>query len=487
MWTKFRIGLTVLLLAALVACQQVRNPATGEMQYSTVSPQQERQIGRQQHPLVLAQFGGAYDDPALQAYITGIGRRLAANAELPADQFTFTLLDSPVVNAFALPGGYVYITRGMLAILNSEAELAGVMGHEIGHVTARHGAERQKEGLFANLAVLGAAILTGSKDVARIGQVAAQGYLAAHSRDDERQADSLGIRYLSRAGYDPLAMSEGLRALQRHSELQARLSGQEAQQVSFFATHPNTPERVAATTQEGRQSPSVENPRIGRDAYLDAIDGTVYGDSPAQGFARGTRFSHPELRFTFRVPDGYSLDNLPQAVVASSPNRADRIIFDSEPDKNVARMRGGMDAYLVNHWASGASLSALERLSVDGLPAATAVARVTLNNQRYLARLVAIRFDSTHIYRFVFLSPSGYGLSNMYRSTIRSFRRLSAAEANRLQPLRIRVVQVKDGDTVSGLAGDAGGAQRPDLLFRMLNALDGGQGLRAGERVKVVR
>ncbi|PJK28665.1 M48 family metalloprotease [Minwuia thermotolerans] len=488
MLKKLRVFAAGLAIASLVACQQVENPATGETELSTVSLEQEREMGREAHPQILAQFGGEYQDPELQGYVRQIGMRLARGAELPAEQFTFTLLDTPVVNAFAVPGGYVYVTRGMLAILNTEAELAGVMGHEIGHVTARHSAQQQKQGLFANLAVLGAAILTGSGDVARIGQVAAQGYMASHSRSDERQADSLGIRYLSRAGYDPMAMAGGLRALQRHSELIAAMSGRELQQVSFFSTHPHTPERVAATADEAR-GVSVSDPEVGRDAYLDAIDGMIYGDSPSQGFARGNTFAHPELRFSFQVPEGFSLDNLPQAVVASSRDGGRRIIFDQEPDRSVASRQGGMDAYIANHWGEGAQLSGLKRITLDGMPAATAVAPVTANNQPYAARLVAIRFDENRIYRFVFLAPrnDGRALSSMYERTVGSFERLTASEARQLQPLRLQVVTVDSNDTVSSLSSSAGAEGFAEQRFRVLNDLGGEDGLRPGRRVKVVR
>lgn len=488
MMKKLRIFGAGVIIASLVACQQVTNPATGESELSTVSLEQEKEMGREAHPQILAQFGGEYDDPELKAYVNRVGMRLARGAELPAEQFTFTLLDSPVVNAFAVPGGYVYVTRGMLAILNTEAELAGVMGHEIGHVTARHGAQQQKQGLFANLAVIGAAILTGSSDVARIGQVAAQGYLASHSRGDEREADDLGIRYLSRAGYDPMAMSEGLQALQRHSELIAAMSGQELQDASFFSTHPNTPERVAATTEAAR-AVSVSNPTTGRDAYLDALDGMIYGDSPAQGYARGGTFAHPELRFTFRVPEGFSLDNLPQAVVSSSRDGSRKIIFDQEPDSSVARQNGSMDAYIANSWAKGAQLSSLKRITIDGMPAATAVAPVTANNQPYAARLVAIRFDERHIYRFVFLAPRerGSALTSMFNTTTDSFRRLSASEAARLEPMRIRVITADRGDTISSLSSDVGAEGFADQRFRMLNDLGGEDTLHAGRRVKVIR
>lgn len=485
--------ITGLLAAAgiltLSACQTVQNPATGESQFSTISPEQERQIGQQEHPKILAQFGGEVGNPGLRTYVDQVGRKLAANAEIPAEQFTFTVLDTPVVNAFALPGGYVYVTRGMLGVLNTEAELAGVLGHEIGHVTARHGATRQTRGLFANLAVIGAAVLTGSQEVAQLGQVAAAGYLASYSRDQERQSDSLGIRYLSRAGYDPTGMSDGLKALGRQGDLLARMSGQEARDVSFMSTHPQTPERVAATAREARAAPAVPNARVGRDAYLDAIDGMIYGDSPAQGFARGNEFAHPQLRFAFRVPESFRIDNLPQAVIANDRDGRGRIIFDLEPDQRVAASGIGMDAYIVRQWAGNARVFDLERIDVNGMQAATGVVQLNNRGQQLDARLVAIRYDRERIYRFIFLTPANQtrALSRAFRDTTFSFRRLSTREANQLQARRIEVVTVRRGDSISRLTRFDIQDGFEDDRFRTINGMNRGDTLRAGEVVKVIR
>ncbi|WP_416896692.1 MAG: M48 family metalloprotease [Minwuia sp.] len=487
MKNTLRITAIASLLLFGSACQTVQNPATGEEQFTTISQEQEREIGRQQHPQVLAEFGGAYNDPQLQAYVDRVGRRLAQNAELPAEQFTFTVLDTPVVNAFALPGGYVYMTRGMMAVLNTEAELAGVLGHEIGHVTARHGATRQTRGLFANLAVIGAAVLTGSQEIAQLGQVAAQGYLASYSRDQESQSDSLGIRYLSRSGYDPQGMTDGLRALQRHGDLMARMSGQQAQQMSFFSTHPQTPERISATQREARAATIDGEARVGREAYLDALDGMIYGSSPAQGFVRGNRFSHPELRFTFTVPEGYRMDNLPHAVIASPSNGRDFIVFDQEPDRRTAASAGSMSGYISQRWAAEAQLSNLQRFTVDGMPAATAVAQATANGQPVSVRLVAIRYDAEHIYRFMFVAPRGSLNARSSENTINSFRRLSASEASQLQPLRIEVVRVQSGDTIQKLTRFDIQDGFEDDRFRVINGFDRGDGLRAGMDVKVIR
>jgi predicted Zn-dependent protease len=488
--TRFIAILTAVTGLILVsACQTVQNPATGESQFTTISPAQERQIGRQEHPKILAQFGGEVRNPRLKAYVESVGRKLAANAEIPADQFTFTVLDSPVVNAFALPGGYIYITRGMLALLNSEAEMAGVIGHEIGHVTARHGAARETRGLFTNLAVIGAAVLSGSQEVAQLGQSVAAGYLAGYSRDQERQSDSLGIRYLSRAGYDPDGMSDGLEALGRHGQLLARMSGQEARNVSALSTHPQTPERVAATAREARSVQKPQNAIVGREAFLNTIDGMIWGDSPEQGFVRGNRFSHPILKFTFSVPEAFRMDNLPQAVVANERNGRARIIFDQEPDRRAAASGMRMDTYIARHWASGTRLEVLDRLNINGMDAATAVVAINSQGQRLDARLVAIRFDGSHIYRFILVTPANLtrSFSDAFRDTAFSFRRLNEREVRRLKPQRLEVVRVRRGDSVSRLTRSDIQDGFEDDRFRTINAMDQGNNLRTGDLVKVVQ
>lgn len=482
-------AVVVVGLMGLSACQTVQNPATGESQFSTISPAQERQIGQQEHPKILAQFGGEIRNARLKAYVDSVGRKLARNAEIPADQFTFTVLDTPVVNAFALPGGYVYVTRGMLGVMNTEAEMAGVLGHEIGHVTARHSASRQTRGLVANLAVIGVAVLSGSQEVAQLGQVAAAGYLAGYSRDQERQSDSLGIRYLSRAGYDPNGMTDGLRALGRQSALLSRMSGREAQQVSFMSTHPQTPERIDATSREAKAAPAIQDPRVGSDAFLDAIDGMIYGDSPAQGFVRGNEFAHPLLKFAFTVPESFRIDNLPQAVVANDRRGRGRILFDQEPDRRVAASGISMDGYIVRHWAARNRVLDLDRITVNGMEAATGVVALDNGGQRIDARLVAIRYDRNHIYRFIFMSPSEQtrNLSRGFRETTFSFRRLSNREAARLEPRRIEVVKARRGDSISRLSRFDIQDGFEDDRFRTINGMDQGDTLRAGDLVKIIR
>ena len=257
---------------------------------------------------------------------------MAASSDQPDAEFTFTLLDSEVPNAFALPGGYVYITRGLLALAETEAEMAGVLGHEIGHVTARHTAQRQTQatgaGVLATLGTIAAAVL-GGEVAGQLAQqatgVGAQAYLASYSRDQEFQADDLGVGYMTAAGYDPDAMATFLEKLAAESALDREIAGGDGDPAeSWFATHPRTLDRVQRTADEAKASTNGGG-RAGREEYLARIDGLIYGEDPRQGLVRGRQFVHPDLGFAFEAPPGFGLQNTPQAVLAR--DRAGRLMI----------------------------------------------------------------------------------------------------------------------------------------------------------------
>ncbi|MEH6755150.1 MAG: M48 family metalloprotease [Alphaproteobacteria bacterium] len=289
----------------LTACSV--NPATGERDFTAfMSPEKEVEVGREQHPKIIEQFGGVYDDPKVTAYVNRVGQSLARVSELPDLQFTFTVLNDDIVNAFALPGGFVYISRGLLGLANTEAELAGVLGHEIGHVTGRHSAQRYSTSVLAQGLSVGAGIL-GSVflGTSEIGQAVGQGssvYLQSFSREHEFEADTLGVRYLARAGYSTDAMASFLASLQAYSALEAKVSGlpDPASRYNIMSTHPRTQDRVVAATRAANIQ-QVPNPQIGNRDYLNAINGIVFGDSPAAQTAaltedfRRTTFSFRKL------------------------------------------------------------------------------------------------------------------------------------------------------------------------------------------------
>ncbi len=460
--------------------------ARGESSFTPfMSPAQETRIGAEEHPKILTRFGGVYRDRRVSGYVAEIGGRLVHNAEVADRRFTFTVLNTPVVNAFALPGGYVYVTRGLIALANSEAELAGVIAHEIGHVVARHTAERYSRSVVTGLgeAILGA--LTKSSDVGRLARFGSELYLRGFSREQEYDADLLGVRYLRRTGYDPYAQAAFLESLGRHSALMNQIEGRSGaeRELDFFATHPRAADRVErAIAAAGAGVPTVDALRR-RAAFLATIEGMLYGDDPEQGFVRGERFSHPSQRFTFTVPRGFRLINTMQAVFAKGPEDA-TLRFDAAPE-TVAYdpLR-----YLTLEWARGAEIAEIERIRVNGLDAATARARVVGRNGPADLRLVAIRFDDEIMFRMLFMTPPRLTarLAADFRRTTFSFRRLSEREAAALKPLRLWVAVVDADDTLDSFAAEAPFEPNMREWLRVLNGLAPDQPIEVGRRIKYV-
>ena len=446
-----------------------------------LSPEEAKRFGREHHPKVVAQFGGAYDDPALVRYVDSIGQFLAAASHAPRVGYTFTVLDSPVVNAFALPGGYVYVTRGLLALADNEAEVAGVLAHEIAHITARHGSKRQSKGTLAGLGLTILGAVTDNPALVDLGRVGAHAVLSAYSRKEEHEADEIGVRYLSRAGFDPGAMSSFLAKLKRRSEFEASLHGRSPRPgLDFFATHPRTPERVRRAVAAARRT-SVADPITARDIYLSKIDGLLYGDGPKQGFVRGRRFVHPVIRFAFEVPPRYRLLNGERSITAFGPDGA-QMHFDLqqiEPGLPLGR-------YLRKVWAPRARISRFERRVVNGMNAVTAFARA---HRGQWVQVAVIRFRRDTVARFAFVPAAAPDsrADRHHRRTVHSFRRLSRREAREARPWRLEIREVGRGDTIRSLVDRhfAPGVEQPHRLFRLLNDLPRGEP-RPGERVKLV-
>jgi predicted Zn-dependent protease len=491
--------ISLLLLVSVVlgtpAC--TTNPATGESSFTAfMSPDDEKRVGAQEHPKLLQQFGGSYDTAELSAYVNGVGQSLARFAEVQDVQYSFTVLDDDDINAFALPGGYVHVTRGLLALASNEAELAGVLGHEIGHVTARHAAQRYSSATAANigigiLSILGtvAGLPPSVTEATGTGlQAGAAIYLQSYSRDQELEADRLGIRYMSRAGYDPEAMVTFFRKLDAWSRHQAMMAGDPgaAERVNIMASHPRTADRVqqAAQTATTTQVPAEE---LNKERYLQAIDGLLFGDSPSQGFRRGRDFIHPELRIAFRVPEGFVLKNNPQQVAAIGPGGA-VIVFDAEQRADVARRVPDMQTYLTEVWANNIRLTAPQRLTIDGEEAATGAARLRTRSGSVDVRLVAIRGAPDRIWRFAFIAPSDASrrFQSEFQETALSFHKLSAEEAAAAKPWRIDIVTVEAGDTPSRMADRMAMDQYRLETFLALNVLSRDSQLMPGQRVKVV-
>ncbi len=447
---------------------------------------------------ILAQAGGVYDDPTLVGYVEQLGRQLAGFSSQPNAQWTFTVLDTPDINAFATPGGYIYLTRGILALANDEAELAAVIGHEIGHVTAHHGAERDSTGNKAGIGVLLGAVIgglangrEGLKDGIQMGAKLAMGYVAQNSQAQEYEADKLGIRLIAAAGYDPNAQADFLDHLLASTQLQAKLRGREynPNQVSFFASHPATADRVRAAIREADGQGVEVNSNAPRDekTYHAAIDGVVYGDSAAQGFVRGRKFSHPEMRFTFSVPDEFVITNSAQAVLAEGPDRATFKLDGGRDDgQNLAR-------FITRTWLPGlaktvrmGTAGAVNALDINGLQAATVSLPAKTKHGQIMIQLTAIRYNGQIIRLTGVSAIDDHATREALADAVFSFRPLSAAEATELDPYRIDTYQVQVGDTVEFLASSFPFGAFSSDYFRVLNGYDNTAELRAGDWVKLV-
>jgi len=485
---KLRTFILAPMLAALLftgACST--NPATGKQSFTAfMSQADEVRIGAEEHPKMIKAFGGAYTDATLRAYIKRIGLKLARNAETGGLKFTFTILNDDKVNAFAIPGGYVYITRGLLALAENEAEMAGVLAHEIGHVTARHTAERHSTAQATNLGLMVLGALGSAAGLpAGIGQLAglgAQAALQSYSREQELEADRLGVRYLSRAGYAPQAMTSFFIKMQAHARLERAMAGDKEDAAhNIMATHPRTANRIAQAI--GLEKASGKGRLVmRREQYLNEIDGMVFGDDPDQGVRRGRVFVHPALRIRFEAPPGFVLFNSPRQVIAKGPKKS-VMVFDMAKEKS-ARLARSLKGYIANTWASGLSLSGLQRISINGFDAATASARVRSND----IRLIALRGGPDRIFRLLFVSPPTMTrrLSEDFRRATYSFRRLSVADADAIKPLRIKVVTVKPGDTPKRLAAGFPFERFQLRWFETLNGLRSGDRLSPGTRAKIV-
>ncbi len=460
------------------------NPATGDKQFTAfMSPAQEQQIGAQEHKKVVEEYG-LYDDDRLQKYVSEVGHKVTANTERPDISYQFFLLDSPVVNAFALPGGYIYLTRGVMALAGSEAEIAAVLGHEAGHVTARHSAERYSQSMATNI---GASILSAAIDSSGVTQALGVGsnlYLKSYSRSQENQADTLGIRYLARAGYDTGAMTDFLVNLQADSSLESKIEGSSPNvRNTFFSTHPATAERVNKTIAEnqGRQGGAV-----GHEAYLKVIDGMIYGDSAAQGFVRKEKFVHPELGFMFSVPEDYRLYNSPAQVVAkgTGQSKGGMIIFDmAENEERVSSMR-----FLRDIWLKGQEVDRAEEINIGGMKAATASLDGNVNGQAVKLQLVAVRWSDDKIARFQIILPpnaSGKQINDLKTATY-SFRKMGERDYKVYGPYKIRIVTAGPSDNLGSMAKMMAVEDYKTERFKVLNGLRANEGVTPGQMYKII-
>ncbi|RJG55628.1 LysM peptidoglycan-binding domain-containing protein [Sphingobium terrigena] len=477
-------------MAALVAAPAVIGQQRAIRTVSSIS-QQDKASGAKQHPELLKEFGGPYAGPQAR-YVESVGRRIAVQSGLSNAQsdFTVSLLNSPVNNAFAIPGGYIYVTRQLMALMNDEAELAGVLGHEVGHVAARHGQRRQQAAQRnaiggALLGVLTGALLGDSGFAGLIQKgigTGSQLLTLRFSRTQEYEADDLGIRYLASGGYDPRALSGMLASLAAQSNLDARVAGSARTMPEWASTHPDPASRVARAAKGAAGSGSKSVVR-NRDAFLNALDGLLYGDDPRQGVIEGNRFRHPDLRLTFTAPTGFGMENGADAVsVTGSGGQAQ---FGAAP------YSGNLPAYIDSVFAKlggangGVPEGEVRRTTINGLPAAWRTVRANSQSGAVDATVFAYDFGGGKAFHFLLLTAAGQGIGP-FNAMVQSVQRLSPQEAAAIKPRRVDVVTVKAGDTVQSLSRRMAYSDYQLERFLTINALAANASLRPGQRVKIV-
>ncbi len=439
----------------------------------TNTPATERE-----HERILATYGGAYDDPQLEALIGKTVDRLVAASERPDQGYKVTILNSGAVNAFALPGGQLYVTRGLIALANDTSELSSVLSHEMAHVIARHAAIREDQARQAAIVTRVVTDMSTDPDLTALALAKTKLTLATFSRNQEFEADAMGVAIAARAHFDPYGAARFLTSMERNAELKAAKASFDPRAQDFLSSHPATPERVENAQSIARQYTSPDNSERDREAYLSAIDNIVYGEDPSEGFVRGRRFLHPKLGFTFQAPDNFTLDNTAQAVIGVREGGTQAMRFD------VVRVPAeqSLGDYLNSGWMENVNKASTEDLSINGFPAASA----TADGDQWHFKIYALRFGSD-VYRFIFATKQKTTESERNaRETVNSFRRLTLDEIQAARPLRLKVITVQPGDTVESLSHRMAGVDHPMERFRMLNGLSSHAEVKVRDRVKIV-
>jgi predicted Zn-dependent protease len=437
----------------------------------------------QQHPQIVPQFGGEVGG-APGAYVKGVGEKVAVAAGVPG-QCTFTVVSSDVVNAFAVPGCYIYITRGLLAIMNSEDELASVLGHEVGHVVADHSDRRQNAATLSGLGALAVGILTGSGELAQLAGQAAQVWTLGYSRDQEFEADDLGVRYLGRAGYNPFAAADMLNALGVNDALQARVNNRDAASAipAWARTHPLSADRVTRATAHAQASGAVrDRPPETTRPYFDAVRGLIYGDDPEQGFVNGRTFAHPTLKIAFEAPEGFTLTNTTSAVNIAGPNAKAQFSGGALPQQGLEAYAGAVLQKIVGQ--APAQVGQAQRTTTNGLETVHLPARAQTQSGQIVDIAVTAYRVGTQAYHFVTLAPQGQ--SAPLAPMLRSMRMLTDAQAAALRARVIEVATIGPRDTAQSLAQRMAFADYQLDRFLAINGIEAGAPLAAGRQVKIV-
>ncbi len=469
-----------LLLTASPAVAPDAANAQGSQALAGLSAR-DRQVGAEGYKQLLQEFGGAVDGP-LSAYVAKVGTRVAM-ASVPGSRATdwhVTVLNSPVPNAMATPGGYLYITRGLLAMINSEAELAAVLGHEAGHVAARHSDKRSSRATIGALGSIAAAILLGGQAASLVNN-GAGALIAGYSRGQENEADTLGMRYAIAAGYDPRAAASMLAALDRVGAVEGRQTYEDRGLGSIFSTHPVTADRVQRVAAQAARTGRTG--ATNRAAFLAAVDGMTFGDAPDQGVISGPSFRHAALRLGFDAPPGFTLQNSPGAVTGKGRDGS-RFQFTGVALQPGQTLRDVLQQAWQNI-AGGVPRAGFTERRIDQFDAATSQARLSASNGQQLdVGLSVFRAGPSEAWLVQTMAPAGKGAQ--FDQMIASFRRLTPSEIEAASRGRhIRIVAVGPADTAQSLAARMSAPYNRVQSFLALNGITGGA-VTPGERLKII-
>ena len=464
-----------LLLASCTTFERITTPVS----LPDSPPKQAEAPTAREHNRILAAYGGAYQDARLEGLITQTVDKLVAASERPSLKYKVTILNSAAINAFALPNGQLYVTRGLLALANDTSELASVLSHEMAHVIARHAAIREDQAKQASLKNRVHTDLLEDPQTGAMALARSKIQLATFSRQQELEADGVGVGISQRAGFDPYGAVRFLTAMGRNAELRVPANnGADARFLDFLSSHPGTPDRLKTVRANARQYTAPGDVPRDKQSYLGSIDGLPYGEDPSEGYVRGRRFLHPRLAFTFTAPDRFTLENTAQAVLGVRDNGSLALRFD------VVRVPAEqtLSQYLGSGWIENVDDKTIEAFDINGLPAATALAK----GDQWMFRLYAIRFND-EVYRFIFAAKQMTSEADRaFRYSVSTFRRMAQSEIEQAKPLRLRIVTVTPGDTAERMASRMPLVDRPLERFLILNGLNQGDALTPGEKVKVV-
>ena len=471
----------LLIALVLAACGADQTGAVLQPAAITVPAEAPRTTGRERtasdadHAKLVASFGGEYRAPAALRLLTDVTDRLVKATDRPEETYAVTLLDSPVINAFALPNGRLYVTRGLLALASDTSEIAAVLAHEIAHVTLRHATARTELALRSQLVSRVVADVLNDPTTGAQLQSQSKFALARFSRDQELEADGIGVKTLARAGYDPFGAGRFLNSLNRTTALKTGTGM--AGEPDMLATHPGTSERITLVTRAARL---IGAPGLGVDErlrYLGAIDGIAYGDNPGDGIVRGRRFLHPGLGIAFEVPDGFSIENTRNAVLGTTGEGSRRLLFDQ-----VESHEGqSLEEVLRATWSDAIEPGSVESRMIAGNPAASAISR----GKDWTFRLAAIRVGET-TFRMIMAAKGATDPDGAFRRWTESLTAVDAAETKALRPLRLQVVTATAADTADALARRMIVPDRALERFLVLNGLERGATTRAGQSYKLV-